>query len=76
MKKTGAKAGQVLGGNTMLCNTVLNARNDNYVSNLGLFDELLCCNVSTIPCFLDADFRALWPNLLGLNTLNDVLKNG
>ena len=38
-KKTGAKAGRVKGERAMLCRTVLPARNDNYVSDLRLFDE-------------------------------------
>ena len=60
----------------MLCSTVLSLRNDNHVSYLRLFDEPLCRCVWTIPSFLDAGLIALRPNLFGLNTLNDVLKNG
>jgi len=60
----------------MLCSTVLSARNDNYVSVLRLFDELLRCSGSAVLCFSDAGLIALCPNLLGVNTLNDALKNG
>jgi hypothetical protein len=60
----------------MLCSTVLSSRNHNYVSDLRLFDEPLCRCVWTIAPFLDAGLIALCPNLFGLNTLNDVLKNG
>jgi len=60
----------------MLCSTVLSTRNDNYVSVLRLFDELLCCSESAVLCFSYAGLTALCPNLLGVNTLNDVLKNG
>jgi len=60
----------------MLCSTVLPARNDNYVSDLRLFDELLCRSEPSVLCFSDTGLTALCPNLLGVNTLNDVLKNG
>jgi len=60
----------------MLCSTVLFARNDNYVSVLRLFDETLCRSGSAVLCFSGAGLKALCPNLFGVNTLNDVLKNG
>ena len=60
----------------MPCSTVLSARNDNYVSVLRLFDEILCCSEPPVLGFSDAGLIALCPNLLGVNTLNDVLKNG
>ena len=60
----------------MLCSTVLSARNDNYVSVLRLFDETLCCSGSAVFYFSGVGLRALCPSLFGLNTLNEVLKNG
>ena len=60
----------------MLCSTVLSARNDNYVSDLRLFDEPLCFADSVVLCFSDAGLTELCPNLLGVNSLNEVLKNG
>ena len=60
----------------MLCSTVLSARNDNYLSDLRLFDEPLCCSESAVLCFSYDGLTALCPNLFGLNTLNDALKNG
>ena len=60
----------------MLCSTVLSARNDNYLSDLRLFDEPKCCSGAVVLCFSTPVLAALCPNLFGVNTLNDVLKNG
>jgi hypothetical protein len=60
----------------MPCSTVLTLRSDNHVSDLRLFDESLCCRASPVLSFSGAGLTAFCPNLLGVNTLKDVLKNG
>ena len=60
----------------MLCSTVLSARNDNYMSDLRLFDEPLCRFKPAVLGFSDTGLIALCPSLLGVNILNEVLKNG
>jgi hypothetical protein len=44
----------------MLCSTVLSARNDNYVSDLRLFDETLCCSGSAVLCFSGAELPLVY----------------